>query len=99
MVCKDSCMELFFCPDEHDNRYINFEINPNGCTFIGISHRRTDIVRLCPLNEEKLFNKQVNRTAGRHSFRFRSLFCRYFSLITRLCLGERSGQTATNVEI
>lgn len=63
MVCKDSCMELFFCPDEHDNRYINFEINPNGCTFIGISHRRTDIVRLCPLNEEKLFNKQVNRTA------------------------------------
>lgn len=63
MVCEDSCMEIFFCPEEQDDRYLNFEINPNGCTFIGISHCRADNVRLCPPNEEELFHKQVYRTA------------------------------------
>lgn len=62
MVCEDSCMEIFFSPDEHDSRYMNFEINPNGCTFIGISHSRADNVRLCPPNEETLLRKNVQKT-------------------------------------
>ena len=62
MICEDSCMEWFFCPQKDDSRYINFEINPNGYTFIGISHCRADNVRLCPPNEEELFHKTVQRT-------------------------------------
>jgi len=61
MVCEDSCMEIFFCPRESDERYLNIEMNPNGCTFLGISHCRADNVRLAPMNEEELFQKRVNR--------------------------------------
>ena len=58
-VCEDSCMEWFFCPQETDGRYLNFEINPNGCMFIGIGHGRSDGVRLCPSDEETLFQKKT----------------------------------------
>jgi len=63
MVCQDSCLEFFFCPDENDARYVNFEINPNCCTFIGVSHCRSQSIRLCPENEAVLFNKHSNYTA------------------------------------
>lgn len=33
-VCKDSCLEFFFCPVEGD-RYFNFEGNPNGSMYVG----------------------------------------------------------------
>ena len=33
-VCKDSCLEFFFCPVEGD-RYFNFECNPNGAMYVG----------------------------------------------------------------
>ena len=33
-VCKDSCLEFFFCPQEGD-RYFNFEVNPNGSVYVG----------------------------------------------------------------
>ena len=62
MVCQDSCMEWFFAPLEGDSRYLNFEINPNGRTFIGIGSARGDNVRLAPMNEEALFQKKVRRT-------------------------------------
>ena len=37
-VCKDSCLEFFFCPQEGE-RYFNFEVNPNGsvCAIEGIT--------------------------------------------------------------
>ena len=35
MPCWDSCMEFFFCPEEGDSRYLNFEMNPGGCLHIG----------------------------------------------------------------
>lgn len=35
MPCWDSCMEFFFCPEEGDSRYLNFEMNPKGCLHIG----------------------------------------------------------------
>ncbi len=63
MVCEDSCMEIFFGPDPEDDRYLNFEINPNCATFIGLSSCREDNVRLCPENEDDLFQKKAWRTA------------------------------------
>lgn len=37
-VCKDSCLEFFFCPcPEISKAYFNFEINPLGTLYIGFS--------------------------------------------------------------
>lgn len=33
---EDSCLEFFFSPVQGDPRYINVEINPNGCIFLGL---------------------------------------------------------------
>lgn len=63
MVFKDSCMEFFFSPLEGDDRYINFEINPNCRTFIGISTCRSNNTRICPYFEEEIFCKKSKRTA------------------------------------
>ena len=38
-VWEDSCLEFFFIPDQ-GNRYFNFEINPNGCLWIGFGAGR-----------------------------------------------------------
>lgn len=62
MVCEDSCMEFFFSPKETDCRYINFEINPNGCTYIGIGYDRYEHIRLACPDEEELFSKHTGRT-------------------------------------
>jgi len=40
-VHLDSCLEFFFMPEKED-RYFNFEINPNGCLWIGFGHGRED---------------------------------------------------------
>lgn len=40
-VYQDSCLEFFFMPEGYD-RYMNFEINPNGCLYVGIGHDRSD---------------------------------------------------------
>ena len=40
-VCQDSCLEFFFMPESED-RYFNFEINPNGCLWVGFGHGRED---------------------------------------------------------
>lgn len=61
-VCLDSCMEWFFCPQEGDDRYVNFEMNPIANTYIGVGCGREDRVRLCPGDEDALFQKKANRT-------------------------------------
>lgn len=61
-VCEDSCMEFFFCPVPNDDRYINFEINPNACTCIGVGYGRADRIRLIPKKEDILFDKQARLT-------------------------------------
>ena len=38
-VHLDSCLEFFFMPEGED-RYFNFEINPNGCLHIGFGRGR-----------------------------------------------------------
>lgn len=44
--CEDSCLEFFFSPVPGDKRYINIELNPNGCLYLGFGSGRHDHVRL-----------------------------------------------------
>ena len=38
-VHEDSCLEFFFMPDGEE-KYLNFEINPNGCLHLGFGPDR-----------------------------------------------------------
>ena len=60
-VCEDSCMEFFFSP-EGDDRYLNVELNPNGCSFIGIGTSRADRVRITLEQEAEVLQTQTART-------------------------------------
>ena len=60
-VCEDSCLEFFFMP-ENETRYFNFEINPNGCLWIGFGHGREDSTVLVPKNIPALFGIRTART-------------------------------------
>ena len=55
-VCEDSCMEFFFCPEEHSARYFNFEWNLNGCLCLGLPTGRTNAVRLQLKDHKELFH-------------------------------------------
>ena len=39
-ICSDSCMEFFFCPNEANDIYINFEVNALGTILIGAGRER-----------------------------------------------------------
>ena len=60
-VCQDSCLEFFFMP-EKDDRYFNFEINPNGCLYIGFGHGRADSTVLYRRDMEALFGIRPLKT-------------------------------------
>ena len=49
-VWNDSCMEFFFQPFVDDERYINFEINPNGACLCAVGCGRNDRVFLRELS-------------------------------------------------
>ena len=38
MVCRDSCLEFFFCPEANSLRYYNIEVNPNGALYVGFGY-------------------------------------------------------------
>ena len=59
-VHEDSCLEFFLMPEAED-RYMNFEINPNGCLHIGFGRDRYDRVRIAPDAPEKLFGVRTAR--------------------------------------
>jgi len=61
-VCTDSCMEFFFAPVSGDDRYINFEINPNGALCLGIGLGRNDRITLIPKAPKELFRIETGRT-------------------------------------
>ena len=42
-VCRDSCLEFFLSPDAEDDRYFNFEFNPNGAFYAGFG--KPDVMR------------------------------------------------------
>ncbi len=39
-ICSDSCMEFFYKPSPWDERYLNFEVNPEGYMHLGIGSSR-----------------------------------------------------------
>ncbi len=53
-VCRDSCLEFFFCP-KNDDRYFNFETNPNGALYVGYGRPGEKRCRLHRENFGKLF--------------------------------------------
>ena len=61
-VCEDSCLEFFFMP-EKETRYFNFEINPNGCLYIGFGHGRADRTALYRPDMRRLFSVHTGYTA------------------------------------
>ena len=60
-VCEDSCLEFFFMP-EKDDRYFNFEINPNGCPYVGFGRSRQDRVVLYRQDAKQLFAIHTQKT-------------------------------------
>ena len=60
-VCEDSCMEFFLRPMAEDMRYFNFEMNPNGTSYLGFGGERNSRIRLIVKNEDQLLEKQVHR--------------------------------------
>lgn len=63
MPCEDSCLEFFFSPIPGDDRYLNFEFNPNGCLYLGFGTGMHDLVRLLP-EAENLFQPKSRRIDG-----------------------------------
>lgn len=60
-VHEDSCMEFFFALGE-DDRYFNFEINPNACFELGFGPNRSNRIRLCHKDEQGTFRARCART-------------------------------------
>lgn len=48
---EDSCLELFVAPVDGDDRYLNFEFNPNCAVGAQIGTTKTDRVRIIPDND------------------------------------------------
>ncbi len=88
-VCQDSCLEFFFMPEDED-RYFNFEINPNGCLYIGFGHGREDSTALVREDMRRVFGIRPERTADgwavsyRIPLSFLRLFWPGFSFAGRL---------------
>ena len=61
-VCQDSCLEFFFMPEGED-RYFNFEVNPNACLHIGFGHGRGDSTVLFRHDLQQFFEIRTARTA------------------------------------
>lgn len=62
-VHEDSCMEFFFALDA-DERYFNFEINPNGCIELGFGRTVKTASALCHKAEQETFRPCCVRTSG-----------------------------------
>ena len=60
-VHEDSCLEFFFMP-EGENRYFNFEINPNGCLHVGFGHGREDSTVLFRKDMARFFEIRTGKT-------------------------------------
>ncbi len=60
-VHEDSCLEFFFMP-EGENRYMNFEINPNGCLHLGFGPDRQNRESILPPDPLHFFRIRTGRT-------------------------------------
>lgn len=78
-VWEDSCLEFFFLPEGED-RYFNFEINPNGCLWTGFGRSRQDRAVLVREDAKTLFSICTEKTkeGWEASFRIPLAFLRLF---------------------
>ena len=60
-VHEDSCLEFFFMP-AGEEKYLNFEINPNGCLHIGFGRDRYDRERILLPDPAAYFRIRTERT-------------------------------------
>ena len=60
-VHEDSCLEFFFMP-EGETRYMNFEINPNGCLHLGFGPDRRNRGNILPPDPRETFRIRTGRT-------------------------------------
>ena len=70
-VHEDCCMEFFFCPAAGNDRYFNFEWNPNAQLYLGFGPNRYDSVRLLVQDEQAQFAPRPARTADGWELTFR----------------------------
>ena len=63
-ISDDSCLEVFLCPMEGDERYFNIEYNPNGCRYLGFGTSMADLVRLVPEENNDGFGAQATEFDG-----------------------------------
>lgn len=63
--CEDSCLEFFFRPVADDPRYLNIEMNPNCCLYLGLGTGRDDLTRLMLPNNARQLCATVDRTTDR----------------------------------
>lgn len=61
-VSADSCLEFFFTPDEHRERYFNVEINPKGTPYFGYGRLRGDRYRFVRKDLKQLLQIQTFTT-------------------------------------
>ena len=86
MVCNDSCMEFFFCLDPDTDRYLNFELNPNGCLFLGIGTGPRSLFRQIVSNPKETFHIQTELTDTGWELRYQiplsviRIYAPYFTL-------------------
>jgi hypothetical protein len=64
MVCRDSCLEFFFCPHAEDDRYFNFEFNPLGAMYLGFGRDRCSSVRQIREDYRTMFSVDPFRFDG-----------------------------------
>ena len=79
-VHEDSCLEFFFMP-EGEERYLNFEINPNGCLHIGFGKDRYERERIVLPDAEAYFRIRTGRTAEGWKAEYRipgEFLCRFY---------------------
>ena len=63
-VWLDSCLEFFFCPEQHSNRYFNFECNPNGSLFVGFGNPSNERCRLHRQDWKSLLQLTIFESSG-----------------------------------
>ena len=74
MPCWDSCMEFFFCPEEGDSRYLNFEMNPKGCLHVGFGDSIETALKIVINRDDReanIFAPEITRFAGGWELNYR----------------------------
>lgn len=61
MPCLDSCLEFFFRPYEDSLRYINIELNPNCCMWLGYRNEENELIRI--EEPSSILDAKAERTA------------------------------------